>query len=249
MKVWPWLFLGIGVFVFGFVLGHLFLGTYSGIDEYKVFRDTLTLTLAFSALAATMLGIVLYRLISQNFERRIEKYMKDVETTAEKAIKEKTDDIVCRIYMDLSLVYWKHYEADYIEIDSRVEKPKQHYLNMAIEQSENAFKVAKRLSEEKFGRLRCLVKNNLAYHLAMRRWSDDAKRAIPLAEDAYNKRWDYDYKDACKWVETYAFVLIRLGTTQQREEGIELIKGMLQRADLPSELKRYIEKKYRKVLN
>jgi len=249
MKIWRWLLVGIGIFILGFVLGHLFWGTYSGIDEYKVFRDTLTLTLSFSALAAAVLGLVIHRLISQDLDGRMKKYMEDVETRAERAIKEKTDEVVCRIYMDLSLVYWKDYEVDYIEIDGRLEKPKQHYLNLAIEQSENALKVAERLNEKKFGRLRYMVKNNLAYHLAVRGWPDDAKRAIPLAEDAYNKRWDYDYKDTCKWVETYAFVLIKLGSKGQQKEGVELVKGTLKRGDLPTELKQYIEKKYKKILN
>lgn len=247
MKIWPWLLVGIGIFILGFVLGHLFWGTYSGIDEYKVFRDTLTLTLSFSALAAAVLGVVVYKLISQNLERRVEESIKETDVRVRESIKGETDYVLCKFFIELSDVYWKHYEVDY-EMNDKLDKPQKRYLGMAITQSEWALKRTERLDEREFGRLIYLAKNNLAYHLAMRGWSDDAKRAIALARYAYDKVWNYDYKQTSYWAETYVFVLIRLGDRQQKEEGAEIIKAMIKRKDLPSEVRQYIEKKYRKLL-
>lgn len=233
MKIWHWLVVGIGTFIFGFVFGCLFVGPYRIVEKYEVFRDISAFVLAFSALGIAIFGVVVYSLISQGLDRKIEK-----------KIKEETDSVLCRFYIELSYVYWKHYEKVIYKIDQEIKESDIPYLNLAIEQSEYAVERVEGLNEKRFGRFICLAKNNLAYHLAMRGFSDDARRAIPLAKYAYDKVWDFGYRENCGWVETYAFVLMKLGDEEQKKEGIEIIKGILKRDDLPDALRDLIKKKY-----
>ena len=234
MKTWHWLVVGIGIFIFGFVFGCLFVGPYRVVDEYEVFRDIFAFVLALSALGVAVFGVVVYNVVSQGLDRKIEE-----------KIKEETDAVICRFHIEVSDVYWKEYEKVIYKINQEIKKPDVSYLNMAIEQSEYALKKAEGLNERKFGRLICLAKNNLAYHLAMRGFSDDAGRAIPLAKYAYDRVWDFGYKENCGWVETYVFALIKLGDEQQKKEGLEIIEKTLHRDDLPGEVRRFIEDKYK----
>lgn len=233
MKTWHWLVVGMGIFIFGFVFGCLFVGPYRVVEKYELFRDIFAFVLALSALGVAIFGVVVYNLISQGLDRKIEK-----------KIKEETDSIICRFYIELSHIYWKHYEKVIYKIDQEIRKADIPYLNLAIEQSEYALERTEGLNEKRFGRLICLAKNNLAYHLAMRGFSDDARRAIPLAKYVYEKVWDFGYKENCGWAETYVFVLVKLGDEEQRKEGVEIIKDILKRDDLPDDVRDFIKEKY-----
>ncbi len=105
------------------------------------------------------------------------------------------------------------------------------------------------MDEKRFESLICTVKNNMAYHLCRRGYHGDAKRAIPLAKYAYDRVWNHNYETkSCRWVETYAFVLIEMGDEKQKEEGTKIIKDTLERKELPDWLRTYMEKKYEKYL-
>lgn len=240
MRSWLWLVIVIGIFIFAFFLGglfsQLFLGKYLITNKYEVFRDILIIVLSLSAVGIALLGLAIYKLISQSLDGKIET-----------KLNEEMNFITCKFYIELSDIYWKHYERDY-EIDSQISESEKHYLQMAIEQSERALEKANFLDEKKFESLICVAKNNLAYHLAMRGCPDDDKRAIPLAKYVYDRVWNYDYKETCYWVETYAFVLIRLGDRQQKKKGLKIIEKILTRNDLPDFVREYIQKKYGKAL-
>jgi len=248
MKTWHWVAIVGGIFIFGLILGKVFLGVESITDEYIIFRDILTLILSIFALAIAVLGVAIYKIISQNLESKTKEKMKEVDINVKKSIEKEINIVLCNFYIKLSHTYWKLYEPENYKIEDKIKPSVERYLEMAITQSEWAMKYAEQLDEKKFEALICLSKNNLAYHLSMRGFTDDSSRAISLAKYAYNKIWNYNYKQTCLWTETYAFVLMKLGDKQQKEEGINLIKGLLTRKDLESTFKQYIKSKYRKFL-
>jgi len=244
MKVWPWIISGIGIFIIGFVLGHLFWGIYSATDDYKLFRDLLGFILSFMGVTAAVLGIVVHRLISLALDRKMDAKIKGVNVRVEAELSR----LICVFYIRLSHVYWKRYEPEGFRVDQDIPKSEEGNREMAIAQSELALKRAERLDPKKFENHVCAAKNNLAYHLAMRKWPDDARKAIPLAKYAYRRASKYDFKITCRWVETYGFVLIRLGTAQQKKEGLEIIRKLLGRKDLDSTFREGMKKKYGKFL-
>lgn len=236
MKNRYWLFLASVIFIFGLVFGRLFFNVNSITDEYKIFRDIFTFVLAMSALGIAAFSVIAYKVLLGNLQQKV-------------TIKAREEGYryICELYIGLSYLFWKHYEIDY-ELDSKLSSSEQHYLNTAIEQAEVALRYAKFMDEKKDEAIICLAKNNLAYHLAMRGWPDDSRRAIALAKYTYDRIENYDYKKVCDWVETYAFVLIKLGNEKQKKEGKEIIKGLSKRNDLSATLKKNIETKYKKVL-
>jgi len=255
-KVWPWIIVGTGIFILGFVMGHLFWGIYWAGDDYKVFRDLLAFVLSFLGVGAAVLGFVVYRLILQGLDRTVEEKIREVDARCKDIIEEETNRVIARFYTNLNVLYWKHYEPEDYEIDDKIKQADKPYLDMAIEQSNYALRLVESLKGSKRldartvdGRI-CLAKNNLAYHLAMRGSpdKDDIEKAIPLATYAYEKVGDYDYGETCRWEETYAFVLVMSGDPQKRKQGIDVIKEMLKRKDLTVEREQYIRKRYRKVL-
>lgn len=248
MKTWYWVVIAGGIFILGLVLGKIFLGVESITDEYIIFRDIFTLVLSIFGIGIALLGAAIYKIISQNLESEIKKKMKEVDISVKKSIGKEINVVLCKFYVKLSYTYWKLYEPENYKIEDEIELSLKRYLEMAITQSEWGMKCAEQLDEKKFESLVCLVKNNLAYHLSMRGFADDSSRAISLAKYAYNKIWNYDYKQTCFWTETYAFVLMKLGDRQQKKEGINLIKGLLTRKDLDGAFKQYIDNKYRKFL-
>lgn len=88
----------------------------------------------------------------------------------------------------------------------------------------------------------------MAYHLAVRNRPKDTEKAISLAKYAYERTGDFDFEDSCNWVETYAFVLIRMGNEEQKKEGQKIIEELRDRRYLPKTLRDYIDKKYTKKL-
>lgn len=228
MKTWHWLVVVIGLFICGLFLGHLFLGKYWIVSKYDVFKDVLSIVLVISGLGIALLGAAMYVWISSALDKRVEK-----------KVNEQVNVASAKFYMELSYIYWGAYE-----VDGKFVKVKKSDLGLAVEQSENALKKVNLLDEKKFESHVCVAKNNLAYHLAVRKYADDAERAISLAKYAYDRVWKYDYKDTYRYVETYAFVLIRLGDQEQKKDGVNILKKTLKRGDLPDSAKKCIRQKY-----
>lgn len=236
MKTWHLVGIAGIIFIIGLLLGELFLNVRSITDEYKIFRDIFTFVLAMSALAIAVFTTIGYKVLSEKLQQEV-------------TIKAKTEGYryMCELYTGLSYLFWKHYEIDY-EIGGKLKSSERHYLDTAIEQAEVALNYTKFLDEKKDEEVICLAKNNLAYHLAMREWPDDSRRAIALAKYVYDKIESFDYEKVCDLTETYCFVLIKLGNEQQKKEGVEIIKGLSKRDDLSTSLKKNIEIKYKGIL-
>ncbi len=231
----------IGIFIFGFVAGgllsQLFVGEYPIADKYEVFRDILVIVLSLSAVAIALLGWAVYQVISRGLDDRIKR-----------TIDEELNVHICNLCFEFNHIYWKHYERVDYKIGNPLEGTELDYLQLAIDISESAARRAGLLDQKKFDALVCVAKNNLAYHLAMRGWSADSKRAMSLAKYAYDRADNYDYRDTCRWVETHSFTLLTFGNKEEREEGVNIVKQLLDREDLPDFLRENMERKYRKVL-
>lgn len=197
------------------------------VNVDNIFKDVLNTTLTFLAVAITLLGVVMYALVSASLDKKVKT-----------KISEEINLAAAKFYMQLSGVYWTAYE-----IKGEFQDEKRSDLEIAIQQSQNALKKINFLDEKKYERDICRAKNNLAYHLAARQEPDDARSAIPLITYAYKRIWKYDYYElSWKFAETYAFVLIRLGN--QKQEGQKIIKNILKRRDLPTQIEEYIKQKY-----
>lgn len=230
MKTWHWLVIIIGLFICGLFVGYLFFERHLIVNRYDVFKDVLSIVLVVVGLSIALLGAAIYALVSSSLDVRVKE-----------KVEEQTNLTTSKFYMELSYIYWGAYE-----VNGKFIKSKKSDLKLAIEQSQNALKKLKFLDEKKFESYICTAKNNLAYHFAVRKSDHDAKRAITYAEYAYDREWEYDFERTWSWVETYAFVLIRLGDQKQKKEGAKIIKRTLKREDLPDSAKKYIRKKYSK---
>ena len=244
MKNWHWLSIILIVFVFiiGFIYSSLFFGTYQA-DKYTVFRDILTLILSISALSVAALGVAIYKIISQSFERQIKARIEKINFQWDERIQYEINRVISAFYLELSITYWRQYERDY-KMGKALPENKKEFLDLALRTGEKALEKVSKLDEKKFEKLICSVKNNLAYHLAARGFPSDFQRIINLAKYAYDRIWNFDYKDTWIWVETYAFVLVTMGSEDQKKEGLGLIKELVDRKDIESQYKHYMKKKY-----
>lgn len=244
MKKWHWLntILIVFVFIIGFIYSSLFFGTYQ-VDRYEVFRDILTLILSISALSIAALGVAIYTIVSQNFERKVKVKIEEINSQWDEKIQCEIDRMFAALYLELSITYWRQYERDY-KIGRALTPEKKEFLDLALRTGETALKKVSKLDEKKFEKLLCSVKNNLAYHLAVRGFAGDFQRIIDLAKYAYDRIWNFDYEDTWIWVETYAFVLVTMGSEDQKKEGLGLIKELVDRKDIENWYKQYMKKKY-----
>jgi len=244
MKNWHWsnTILIIFVFIIGFIYSSLFFGAYQ-VDKYTVFRDILTLILSISALSVAALGVAIYKLIYLNFERQMKEKIEKINSQWDEKIQCEIDRMFSALYLELSITYWRQYERDY-KMGRVLIPEKKEFLDLALRTGETALEKVNKLDEEKFEKLICSVKNNLAYHLVMRGFASDFQRIIALAKYAYDRIWDFDYKDTWIWVETYAFALVTMGSEDEKKEGLGLIKELVGREDIENKYKRYMKKKY-----
>lgn len=239
MKTWHWVVIlvivGIILLVCGFFLDRFFLGwPHRNVNQYELFRDLLVIILALAGLAIAFIGLVVYELIS-----------KGLETKVEKKVAGEVNYAISTIFLELSYDYWRAYE-----IGGKFQRDKTNELERAIEKSKKALTRAERLDTKQkiFEFTLCLAKNNLAYHLAARNRTKDTEKAISLAKYAYDRAGDFDFEKTCHWMETYGFVLIRMGTEEQQIEGRKIIKDVRDRRYLPKIMRDSIEGKYTKEL-
>lgn len=239
MKTWHWVIILLVVAIVLFIWGSFFHPFFSGkryiiMKQYEVFRDLLAVILTLAGLGIALLGVAMYAWVSRALDDRVEK-----------KVNEQTNSAAAALYLNLAYISWEVYENE----EGQVIEGKEDQLKMAIKQSENALGRVKFLDERKFGRVICLTKNALAYHLCMRGYCDDAERAIRLGKYVYDKRWDYDYINLShKFIETYAFVLIKMGDNEQKKKGVGIIRAALEREEFPADFREYIEKKYKQDL-
>lgn len=244
MKTWHWLVVLVigGIVVVGIVLfvcdsfSHPFFsgGKYKAVNQYELFRDLLVIILTLAGLAIAFIGLVAYELIS-----------KGLETKVEKKVKGEVNYAISTLFLELSYDYWRAYE-----VGGKFQRDKTNELERAIEQSKKALARTERLDtkQKRFLSALCVAKNNLAYHLAARNWTKDTEKAISLAKYAYDRVGDFDFEKTSYWMETYGFVLIRMGTEEQQTEGRKIIKDLRDRRYLPKILRDSIEGKYTKEL-
>ncbi len=179
MKKWFWvIILIISViifFAFQFYYYPSFIREDIVAEGYDMFKDLLTIILAFAGLIVALLGVAMYAWVSRALDDRVEK-----------KVTEQTNAAAAKLYLNLALISWKDYEND----SGKVIEGKEGQLQIAIEQSKHALERSEFLDEKKFGKIICLAKNALAYHLCMEGCPDIAERAICLAKYVYDRRWD-----------------------------------------------------------
>lgn len=184
---------------------------------------------------------------------RVDEKIKETNSKIIKRIECEKDSILSNLSLELSIAYWKQYETKYDGNGNIVlDKAQKNYLNLAIQTGDDALKMANKLDKKDFEKVICRAKNNLAYHLVVRGLADDFQIILDWAEHVSTKARNFDYRDTWIWVETYAFSLITIGratsNNDQIEKGMDLIKGLMQREEIGSQDKRYIQRKYKKLL-
>ncbi|MBA7495107.1 hypothetical protein ES702_05686 [subsurface metagenome] len=187
MRVRYWIIILSIIFIIGLVLGKLFLGADPIVGEYKIFRDLLTFILVIAGLGIALLGAVIYEIVFQNLRSEIKKKIKEVNISAAENVEKNINEVFCKFYIGLSYSYWKRCEPEDYKIKDEIKPPLLDDLGMAIQQSEEAIEYAEKLDKKKLEAFVCLTKNNLAYYLALRGFSDDSNRAISLAKYAYDR--------------------------------------------------------------
>lgn len=266
MKTWHRLVVLVigGIVVVGIVLfvcdsfSHPFFsgGKYKTVNQYEVFRDLLAIVLTLAGLTIALLGMGVYKWISKGLDTKVEGCLKDLDTKVKESlagldvrVKKRVDEEVnyamCTFYLELSYDYWRVYEKK-----GEFQPNKRNELEIAIEQSKKALRRAEGLDKKQrsFESILCVAKNNLAYHLAARNRTEDAEKAISLAKYAYDRAQDFDFEDSCSWIETYAFVLIRMGGKEQKKEGQRIVRELRDRRYLPKSLRDSVDRKYTKKL-
>lgn len=255
MKTWHWVvilvvvaivFIGIVLFVCDFFPDSCFSGgKYRGISQYEIFRDLLIIVLTLAGLGIALLGTGIYKWISKDLNIKTEKHIAGLDAKIKKKVDEEVNYAMAVFFLELSYDYWRVYE-----VKGELQPDKSNELAIAIEQSKKALRRTESLdvTQRKFESILCAVTNNLAYHLAARNRDKDTGKAISWAKYAYERRGDFDFEDSCSWMETYGFVLIRMGNEEQKKEGQKIIKELLDRRYLPKSLRDYIDKKYTKKL-
>ncbi|MBA7496198.1 hypothetical protein ES702_06796 [subsurface metagenome] len=191
------------------------------------------------------------REVGSELDKRIEKVdtrIEQVDSKATRRTERETDKILTGFYLELSIIYWRQYEKHYKEGKVVISKNEKNFLDLAIETGEKALQKSHGLDKKEFEKLICDVKNNLAYHLAVRDLPDDSPRAITLAEYIYKRVPRFDYRDVWIWVETYAFVLSIMGSKDQKEEAQGLIRGLVRREEILDKYKKYLKTKYGQFL-
>jgi len=239
MKTWHWVIILVVVAIVLFICGSFLHPFFSGgrhtiIKQYEVFRDLLAIVLTLAGLSIALLSTAMYKWIS-----------KSLETVVKKKVDEEVHFAMATFFLELSYDCWEAYE-----VKGKFQQGKRDQLEKAITLSKKALKRAEHLDtkQRKFEKILCSTKNSVAYHLAVRDCDDDAEKAILFAKYAYDRRNDFDFEDSCHWMETYGFVLIRMGTREQKKEGRKIIRGLKDRRYLPKTVPDSIDGKYTKNL-
>jgi len=231
-------------------------GKHRMVNQYEVFRDLLAIVLTLAGLFIALLGAGVYRLIYgrldakaiecfASLDAKAKEHRASLDATVKKKIDEEVNYAISTLFLELSYDYWRAYE-----VGGKFQRDKTNELERAIEQSKKALARTERLDtkQKRFLGALCLAKNNLAYHLAARNWTKDTEKAISLAKYGYDRVGDFDFEMTSYWMETYGFVLIRMGTEEQQTEGRTIIKDLRDRRYLPKILRDSIEGKYTKEL-
>jgi len=255
MKTWHWvvILVVVAIVIIGIVLficdsfPHSFFsgGKCRTVNQYEIFRDLLAIVLTLAGLSIALLGTGVYKWISKDLNIKAEEHIAGLDAEIKRKVDEEVNYAMAVFFLELSYDCWEAYE-----VKDELQQYKENQLERAVALSKKALKRAKRLDMEQkeFKRILCEIKNSLAYHLAVRGYIKDAEDAISLTKYAYKRVQDFDFKRTCNWTETYAFVLIKMGTAEQKEEGREVLRELRDHAYLPKPLRDSIDRKYTKRL-
>lgn len=160
----------------------------TGSQEYDIFRDLLTMVLTIVGVIISGVFLIIYDVLSKTLQRSVESKAHN-EIQREKA----------SLYIRIGYTYWN---------DFRNRNDPQD-LEQAIDITNEAFNIVKKMDEKENEELLCTIKNNLAYYLALqpkeKRKSGDDKIARDYAKYAYDRISNYP-KHKEDWTDTYQFV-------------------------------------------
>ncbi len=122
MKKWFWviiLIISMIIFLaFQFYYYPSFIREDTVVDGYDMFKDLLTIILAFAGLIIALLGVAMYAWVSKALDNRVEK-----------KVNEQINSATARLYLNLSYIHWQSYEKK----DGELRKGKGDELKIALE--------------------------------------------------------------------------------------------------------------------
>ena len=156
-------------------------------DKYLFFKDILIINLTIIGVIFAAIVFWIHVFITERIKNDIEKSLKERDVFF-------SDYVQGIALLNDSYILWLTYES--------TEEKK--FLNAAIEHAVLAFKHAELITEENddYILIKCQIRNNLGYYLAVRGDKDDKEFAIECADFIKKRVKHYPEKETA-WLDTY----------------------------------------------